>query len=79
MLAGASAFGILAVALWGKLDRRVDSSKGVEVTIFLLGAALWCCWQGRFIPEGRWFITGAIFSWFITLASSIDWRRKWHK
>ena len=63
----ASIFGLVAVCMWGQLDKRVDNSKGADVTVFLLACALFCGVSGHWIPEGAGFAILAAFAWILTL------------
>ena len=69
VLVMASIFGILAVGVWGKIDKQVDKSWGADVTVFLLGAAFFCSVSGRWIPEGAGFLVLAVFTWVLTLGN----------
>lgn len=68
-----SIFGMVAVALWGKLDDKIENSWGATIVGGLLFAALGCSLSGHLVPEGALLLTLAVFVWLFTMIGLLDW------
>lgn len=65
---------MVAASLWGRIDERVDQSKGATIVGGLLFAALGCALTGHMVPEGAVLLVIAVFVWLFTMIGLLDWR-----
>lgn len=64
-----SILGMVIMAVWGQLDKRVEHTIGATLAGALMIASLGLGLSGRWVPEGASLLIFGVLVWFITLGS----------
>lgn len=62
-----SVLGMVAMAVWGLIDDRIEHTPGATIAGALLFGSLFCGLSGHWVPEGAGLLTLAVFVWILTL------------